>query len=71
MNIQDLSASPASRVKVSPNHGLACTSPNKPGPSQGHPNRPKTINNLHVCAQTYKKHIVQHLHLPTVQKKIV
>ena len=51
--------------------GLARTSRTKPGPFQGHPNCPKTIIKLHVCAPKQKKHTVQHLHLPTVQKKIV
>ena len=67
MNSQDLPASPASRVRVSPNQRISCTSHTKPGPSQGHPNHPKTINKLQVCAQKHKT--VQHLHLPTVHKK--
>ena len=52
MNIQDLPASPASRVRVSQNSGLASTSLTKTGPSQGHLNLPKTINKLHVCPKT-------------------
>ena len=35
--------------------GLARTSHTKPGPFQGYPNRPKTINKLHVCAQKHKQ----------------
>ena len=50
--------------------GLARTSHTKPSPSQGHQNRPKTINKLQVCAQKHKKHTVQHLHLPTVHKRL-
>ena len=34
--------------------GLAHTSHTKPGPYMGHPNLPKTINNLHVYAQKQK-----------------
>ena len=49
--------------------GLPHTSRTKPGPFKGHPNLPKTINKLHVYAQKQKKHIVQHLHLPTVHEK--
>ena len=49
--------------------GLARTSSIKTGPSKGHPNLPKTINNLNVYAQKQKKHTVQHLHFPTVHKK--
>ena len=49
--------------------GLAHTSCTKLGPYKGHPNLPKTINKLHVYAQKTKKHTVQHLHFPTVNKK--
>ena len=56
MNIQDLPASPASRV--SPNQRISRT---KHGPFKGHPNLPKTINNLHVYAQKQKK-----AHRPTL-----
>ena len=67
-NSQDLSTSPASRV--SPNQRISPQKLHQTGPFKGHPNRQKTINKLHVCAQKQKKHTVQHLHLPTVQKKL-
>ena len=41
----------------------------KPGHFQGHPNRPKEIIKLHVCAPKQKKRTVQHFYFPTVQKK--
>ena len=49
--------------------GLAHTRRTKHDCFNGHPNRPKTINNLHGCAQKQKKHTIQRLHLPTVPQK--
>ena len=58
---------PAESAQIS---GFARTSHTKTGPSKGHPNLPKTINNLNVYAQKQKKtHTVQHLHFPTVHEK--
>ena len=50
---------------------LAHTSRTKTGPSKGHPNLPKIINNLNVYAKKQKKHTVQHSHFPPVHKKYV
>ena len=66
MNSQGL---PASTVRVSPNQRISPTRRTKPGPFQGHSNLPKTINNCNVCPKT-KKHTVQHLHIPTLPKKL-
>ena len=58
---------PAESAQIS---GLACTSRTKTSPSKGHSNHPQTINKLNVYAQKQKKHTVQHLHFPTVHKKM-
>ena len=45
MNSQDLPASRANRVRVSPNQRISPHKSYQPGPFKGHPNLPKTINN--------------------------
>ena len=49
MNSQDLPESESAQIS-----GLARTSHNKPSPSQGHLNRPKTINMLHTVPKNIK-----------------
>ena len=68
MKSQDLPASIASRV--SPNQKINLHKSHQPGPSKGHLNLPKTVNQLNVYAQKQEKHTVQHLHFPQIHKKV-